>query len=164
MDSKEITLFKYEPSDFETYHSLVKEDDVMRYITGKGLSTQQAKAKFDYILNLNEKDKIFGYFKIFNRENILIGDCKLDRSKYDGAILEIGYLLKKEFWGMGYGTLICEKLLHLVEREAPELDVMGIIDPDNIASKKLLQKFNFESYFLGIEDGLPTEKLILKRN
>jgi len=39
---------------------------------------------------------------------------------------------------------------------------MAVIDPDNVASRKLLEKFNFESYWKGIENDLPTEKLLLK--
>jgi hypothetical protein len=41
--------------------------------------------------------------------------------------------------------------------------VIGIIDPDNAASRQLLTKFGFQSYFVGIEDEVATEKLILKR-
>jgi len=77
--------------------------------------------------------------------------------------LEIGYLLKEAFWGKGYGTMVCIKLLSLAEQRWPTEDVIGIIDPENMASKKLLEKFGFKRYFIGVEDDLPTEKLILKR-
>jgi ribosomal-protein-alanine N-acetyltransferase len=34
----------------------------------------------------------------------------------DNTLLEIGYILKKEFWGKGYGSLICQELLVLAEK------------------------------------------------
>ena len=59
--------------------------------------------------------------------------------------------------------MICEHLLGEASQKFSSLEVMAVIDPDNIASKKLLEKFNFESYWKGIENDLPTEKLILKQ-
>ena len=83
--------------------------------------------------------------------------------KPDETQLEIGYMLKEEFWGKGYGTMICSELLSLADTVLAKKDIIGIIDPENAASKKLLEKFGFQSYFVGIEDDLPTEKLILRR-
>jgi len=158
-----LTLTKYVQSDFNIYYSLVKEDNVMRYISGDGLSEEQAKNKFHSIIAVNAKNTAIGYFKVFNVAEDFIGDCKLEWTKEDDAVLEIGYILKEEFWGQGYGTMICAQLLTLADTLYPHTDIIGIIDPDNVASKKLLEKYGFESYFIGIEDDLPTEKLILNK-
>ncbi len=58
--------------------------------------------------------------------------------------------------------MICEHLLVESKEKFPDLQVMAVIDPDNVNSRKLLEKFNFESYWKGIENDLPTEKLLLK--
>lgn len=42
------------------------------------------------------------------------------------------------------------------------MDVIAIIDTENEASRKLLCKNGFESYFRGMEDGKFSEKFILK--
>lgn len=159
----EITLQKYEPEDFNCFKMLVSEDDLMKYISGSGLNEYQARIKFDRILEINSKEPGLGYFKVFNAEKEFVGDCKLERYKHDHTILEIGYIIKKDFWRNGIGSLICEELLAVAHNLYPDLDVIGIIDPENIASKKLLEKFGFERYFIGIEDDLPTEKLLLKK-
>lgn len=157
----ELQLLKYVWEDFPGYRSLVADDQVMKYITGKGMSEKQAREKFTSILQINEEDDLLGYFKVIDHDAGLIGDCKLVRYKYDRSVLEIGYLLKHTYWNRGFGTKICEKLLAQAGEVAPYDDVIGVIDPDNMASKRLLQKFGFESYFVGIEDDMPTEKLIL---
>ncbi len=60
------------------------------------------------------------------------------------------------------GTTICTQLIKIAKEVAPSKDIIGIIDPDNQASRKLLEKQGFIRYFIGSEDGLRTEKLILK--
>ncbi len=154
---------KYLPEDFDAFHDLVKSDDVMKYITGKGLSKEQARKKFDSILEINQNPDL-GYFKVIEADTLkLLGDCKLVNYKKDPSVFEIGYLLRKEHWGKGLGTQICESMLALATTLNPDKDVIGIIDPDNTASKRLLNKFGFKSFFVGLEDALATEKLILKR-
>ena len=54
-------------------------------------------------------------------------------------------------------------MLALATTLNPDKDIIGIIDPDNTASRQLLRKFGFESFFVGIEDDIATEKLLLKR-
>ncbi|ERJ57411.1 GNAT family N-acetyltransferase [Sphingobacterium paucimobilis] len=162
MKKSKIVYSKYTSSDFGSFETLVYNDDVMRYISGSALTTPQARDKFDSILAINDQEELLGYFKVYNSDKEFLGDCKLERCKYDSRKLEIGYILKKSYWGQGYGTQICAAMLALAKKVSPEKDILGIIDPDNIASKKLLEKFGFESYFIGVEDNLPTEKLILK--
>ena len=156
-----LQFLKYTEEDFDDYYSIVADDQVMKYITGKGMSEKQAMRKFTEILQINKEDDLLGYFKVIDRDTGLIGDCKLVRYKRDRSVLEIGYLLKRTFWKKGFGTKICAKLLEKTEEIAPNDDIIRVIDPDNIASKRLLEKFGFESYFVGEENGVPTEKLVL---
>lgn len=163
MSLKTISLAKFLSGDFSTYYSLVQEDSVMRYITGKGLTPEEARKKFDSMIDINTRNAKIGYFKVYSNDGNFIGDAKLEWDKRDSSQLEIGYILKEAYWGKGYGTMICEKLLSLADELFSTVDIIGIIDPDNAASKRLLEKFGFKSYFIGVEDNLPTEKLILKR-
>lgn len=164
MTVESISLTKYIPSDFSTYYPLVKEDNVMQYITGKGLTAEEARKKFDSMIKINTRDAEIGYFKVYNNAGEFIGDAKIEWDIQDSSQLEIGYILKEIYWGKGYGTMICAKLLSLAEELFSTVDIIGIIDPDNAASKRLLEKFGFKSYFIGVEDNLPTEKLILKKS
>jgi [ribosomal protein S5]-alanine N-acetyltransferase len=154
---------KYKPTDFNDYFKHVQDDEVMKYISGKGLNEEQANHKFTSILKLGELDDNLGFFKVYDEYDEMIGDCKLVYNKHLENSLEIGYILRKKHWRKGFGSMICEHLLSEANNKFPDLEVMAVIDPDNVASKKLLEKFNFESYWKGIENDKPTEKLILKR-
>jgi len=159
-----ITFKKYTAKDLLDYHNLVKEDDVMKYITGKGMSVPDANKKFDSILDQGKQHKYLGYFQVLDAENgTIIGDCKLVFYKKDHSVFEIGYLLKKEHWKKGLGTKICEHLLSLALEIDQEKDIIAVIHPQNIASRRLLEKSGFRSYFKGNEEGTIIEKLILTR-
>lgn len=158
-----LELKKYTAEDFPLFRELTKDDEIMKYISGKGLTAEQAEKKFASILEINT-DPSLGYFKVMDSESqLFLGDCKLVNYKKDPTVFEIGYLLKKEFWRRGLGTKICESLLSTAKSIDANKDVIGIIDPDNTASRQLLTKFGFHSYFVGTEDEIATEKLILKR-
>lgn len=159
-----LTFKKYTPEDFMLFKELVKDDEIMKYISGKGLTAEQAEKKFASILDINT-DPLLGYFKVIDPESqLFLGDCKLVNYKKDPTVFEIGYLLQKEFWRKGLGTKICESMLAMANHIDPNKDVVGIIDPDNAASRQLLTKFGFQRFFIGIEDDIATEKLILKRS
>lgn len=158
-----VTLVKYIVTDFEIFKPLVCNNEIMKYISGTGWSENEAREKFDAILEINSKEDGLGYFKVFNDEHEYIGYCKLERHLHDNTMLEIGYILRKDFWRKGLGSLICQELLAIANELYPKLDLIGIIDPENLASKKILEKIGLERFFIGIEDGMPTEKLILRR-
>ena len=160
---KKIRFEKYKPTDFNNYFKLVQDDEVMKYISGHALNEEQANHKFTSILEKGSVDENLGFFKVYDEDDTLLGDCKLVYNKHLDNSLEIGYLLRREFWRKGFGSMICEHLLSESAQKFPDFQVMAVIDPDNVASKKLLEKFNFESYWKGIENDLPTEKLKMKR-
>jgi len=162
MNNANLSLFKYIQADFDDYQHLVADGEVMQYISGNGLTANEARSKFDSILLVNETEEHLGYFKVLDAGGVFIGDAKLERYKHDTSFLEIGYILKQKYWGQGFGSAICRLLLERAALYYPGVDILGIIDPENSASKRLLEKFGFASFFVGIEDDVPTEKLILR--
>ncbi|WP_400261002.1 GNAT family N-acetyltransferase [Sphingobacterium sp. SG20118] len=160
-----LNFKKYKTEDFRDYYNLVKEDTYMKYITGEGMSKENAIKRFEYILDFGRQHDAIGYFQVRDVEtNSIIGDSKLVYNKDDKSLFEIGYLLKEEYWRKGLGTKICAYLLALASTIDEKKDIIGIIHPENIASRRLLEKFGFKSIFKGDENGATIEKLILKRN
>lgn len=161
-----LAFEKYKSGDFKAYFDLVSSPEVMRFITGRGLSKPEARDKFESILQSGGADASLGYFKVLMHqkgEMMQIGDCKLVLYKKDPDMLEVGYLLKKPYWGKGLGSRVCRGMLKLANDVHPEKNIIGIIDPENQASRRILEKSGFKTIFQGIEDGLPTEKLLLQR-
>ena len=164
MKQARIRLEKYQEHDFASYYELVKEDAVMRYISGKGHSLETARRKFDTFLEINAEIPELGYFNVLANNGDTIGECKLVPYPPDESLLEIGYILKESHWRQGYGSLICTELLALADKLYPNKAVIGLIHPENTASKRLLEKFGFQSFFIGKENSVPTEKLLLQKD
>lgn len=162
---KNLQLKKYVHEDWIAYHKLVSDDQTMQYITnnGRGLNEEQAEAKFKSILEINRQHPLTGYFQVCDLgSQQILGECKLVTPQENLGVFEIGYLVKPKFWRQGIGSAMCAHLLGLAGDLNPNMDVIGVIHPSNEASKLLLQKFGFRSYFTGAENGVPTEKMILR--
>lgn len=54
--------------------------------------------------------------------------------------IEIGYIFKKSAWGKGYATEACKRLLRFAFEESPLEEIVATIDPENGASRKVLEK------------------------
>lgn len=159
---RNIELKKYIEQDILEYQQLVRCREVMFYITGDGMTNEQSKAKFKSIISINNKYASIGYFQVLDQNTKeVLGECKLVYYLDDPILFEIGYLLKKEYWRQGLGSKICRHLLAFAQHIDPKKNIIGVIHPENIASKRLLEKFGFKSIFRDIENGIPTEKLIL---
>ncbi|MGH2623076.1 MAG: GNAT family N-acetyltransferase [Sphingobacterium sp.] len=159
----QLRFKKYTAEDFQQFHSIVCDDQNMQFITGYGMSVAQASVKFAQILEINAQDLLLGYFLIQLESKEYIGECKLVTYRENADQFEIGYLLKKEYWRQGLGTQVCESMLDLARQVNPYMDVIGLINPSNIGSKKILEKKGFQSFFIGQFEGVATEKLVLKR-
>ena len=46
------------------------------------------------------------YFKVYDEKDAFLGDCKIVYNNHLENSLEIGYIIKKEFWKKGIGTII----------------------------------------------------------
>lgn len=156
-----LSYIKFEEEDFDIYHKIVNSDSVMKYIIGSASTLERSTNRFKEILSANASHQLGGYFKVFDKSQI-IGLAKLENYTKEENTIEVGYILMEEFWGMGYGSTICKDLVLFARQNELAKFVIGIIDPQNIASKKILMKAGLESYFIGEENDLPTEKLRLK--
>jgi len=56
------------------------------------------------------------------------------------ADIEIGYFLKRSAWGKGYATEICERLLQFAFQEIALNEVVASVEPENVASRRILEK------------------------
>jgi RimJ/RimL family protein N-acetyltransferase len=133
-------------ADASLYLSIMMDQEIMQYITGKALNKGAALKRFKEVLETNEQDDSFGTYGVFekNSQNY-IGIAKFVRS--DDRTVEIGYALLKEYWGQGYGTEISLALIDFAQNLKEVTTLEALVSPQNNASKKILEKCSFN--FLG---------------
>ncbi|MBS1492101.1 MAG: GNAT family N-acetyltransferase [Bacteroidetes bacterium] len=155
LKSKRLTYSLYTDSDFEEYKRQAMDYEVMKYINGKAATAEEAKEKWKKIMTANSMHDKLGYFSVKGIEdNQVLGLAKLlfygaEKGSTEGkenGIAEVGYSLFSEFWGKGYATEITEYLTEFAKTFDDIKEVIGIINPENDASRKVLTKNGYILY------------------
>lgn len=157
-----IYFEKYDSEkDFSDYYKLLSNKEVMDMNYGRPFTMEEAGMVFNKLLKINKQHEKFGYFKIFERDrNKLIGLAGII-IKENSTEADVEYLLFPEYWGKGYGTEVLEELLSISREDKNIKKIIGITDPNNIASRKILLKQGFISEKVyEIEDGSLAERFI----
>jgi len=151
--SGRLIFHRFSTGDFQFYYRLVMNEDVMKYITGKSLTFELAELRFRKALDANDKNPRFGFFIVKNKLNEeLVGVAKLVET--DTRQAEVGYMLLPEHWGKGYASEMVECMIRLASEQQTTDELIGIVDPENTASIRVLTKFGFQLYETGKFDGL----------
>ncbi len=75
-------------------------------------------------------------------EPVLIGDVYFKGQPVDGSVV-IGYMIAEDFRKRGYGAEAVEALVQWAEEQDDVFFVDADVEPDNVASIKLLEKCGF---------------------
>ncbi|MEZ7794393.1 GNAT family N-acetyltransferase [Niallia circulans] len=152
---------KFTANDFELYYQLVSNERVMAQITERAIPLEEAKIDFEKLLIRNDKNQLFGSYAFFQPDSeVFIGLGHVTLTEQELAEAELGYMLLPEHWGKGYGGMVADRLMSLVKQTDLKV-IKAIIDPANIASRKILVSRGFTSAWIGEIEGLPGE--ILKK-
>jgi len=60
--------------------------------------------------------------------------------RYPDAEIEVGYMLLPDFWGQGYATEICTRLLRFAFEHTSLDEIKAVTDPSDLVSQRVLQK------------------------
>lgn len=146
IDLGDIYLRAVQYEDYVDMYDYGKLDDVTKYLvwnTYKDIS--EAKASVENIfLNRPHQGTPSAYAIVSKENNKMIGTCDIFRVDWQNLIGEIGYVLHKDYWGKGYMTKTCKKLidfgfnyLHL-----NKLDIGHEIN--NTGSRRVIEKCGFK--------------------
>ena len=170
LTSDRLIFTKYNDGDDEDFKRLLMNDEVMKNITGKGISRQEAEEKFKLTMETNRTIPDMGYYLMTQKsDGAYIGLSKLTPFKYEKeekntevVRAEIGYLLFPEFWGKKYASEITARLIDCA-REIPEIkELIGIVNLPNNASKKVLTNNGFSLHEKDFYRGVISEYYKLK--
>jgi ribosomal-protein-alanine N-acetyltransferase len=76
-------------------------------------------------------------------EDAVIGDCGLELLE-GGPNVELGFHFARQYWGQGYATEAAGACLEWGFKELDRLRIVAIVDPENAASARVLQKIGME--------------------
>jgi [ribosomal protein S5]-alanine N-acetyltransferase len=154
--TERLRLRPLAPADLDALSALTRDPDIMQFVgDGKPLGRG---ATHRWITNARAgllENGLGSRAVVHAATGALIGWAGLIPSDPN---IELIYGLAPAFWGQGYAT----EAAHAVLQTRQGQPVDATIDPENIASRRILQKLGFAE--IGLErdeDGLPTLRLRL---
>ena len=147
-EKETLRLEKFQgESDFALFARLAYDENVMQMNYGRAFTEQEARLFYQGIQAANEGDGVLGYYKVFlvpenSPKGPFIGMCGMNfNSDFDGVELE--YMLLPSFWHQGWGKALAGVMIHSIESQGKYGRLLGITDPANIYSRKILLGHGF---------------------
>ncbi len=151
LDAKIITqterliIREFQVFDIEALAQTLAKPEVMQFSPTGVLSTKQTTVKIQSFLDSYQK---YGYGKwavIHRQSGRLIGYCGIAVEEIEGKLEnELGYRIDSEFWGQGLATEAANACLEYAFTKFNFDYVLGIVEPENRASVKVLEKIGME--------------------
>ncbi len=156
LSSERLIYKKCVSSDVEDYLLFGTNAEVMRYVTPRPLTREQAVRRFEKAMVINGKNKKLGYWLAYHKTTKEpVAFLKLVKMGLDYH--EIGYLILPKYWRQRYGSeLACAVVEYACSLEEVSR-LMGIVRVENKPSKRLLKKCGFEFLKTGVFEGAKAE-------
>ncbi|NOH60687.1 GNAT family N-acetyltransferase [Vibrio sp. RE88] len=155
IETPRLLLRPFVAEDRDITIDLLQNDAFMAYSPTGAMNTCQAQQRFE---QLTSKSTTFGKLAIIERATgHLIGYCGLEKYTYQQqTMLELGYRLTPEARGNGYAIEASRAVLNIAKQQGIER-VLGLTEPDNVPSQKILLKLGFTPIDSDYYQGMPVE-------
>ncbi|MCD5984833.1 GNAT family N-acetyltransferase [Pseudomonas sp. CDFA 610] len=142
-----LVLRDFEVADVPALAGILGDPQVMRYSV-RGVLSEQATSEFvRNCMHAYSADGFGPQAVIEVGTNRLIGFCGLNAEQVDHVMeVEIGYRLAPSCWGRGLASEAALATLRHAFETLQLASVIAIVQPQNIASVKVLHKAGFRDY------------------
>ncbi|MEE4754557.1 GNAT family N-acetyltransferase [Pseudomonas alliivorans] len=142
-----LVLRDFEVADVPALAGILGDPHVMRYSV-RGVLSEQATGEFVRNCMHAYSADGFGPQAVIEVEtNRLIGFCGLNAEQVDQVMeVEIGYRLAPSYWGRGLASEAALATLRHGFQTLQLASVIAIVQPENIASVRVLHKAGFRDY------------------
>ncbi|MEE4811647.1 GNAT family N-acetyltransferase [Pseudomonas alliivorans] len=142
-----LVLRDFEVADVPALAGILGDPHVMRYSV-RGVLSEQATGEFVRNCMHAYSADGFGPQAVIEVEtNRLMGFCGLNAEQVDQVMeVEIGYRLAPSYWGRGLASEAALATLRHGFETLQLASVIAIVQPENIASVRVLHKAGFRDY------------------
>lgn len=142
LETNRLYLREIDENDFDIMFEIDNDPNVMKYIGNGTLRSNKAQIE-KIILKLQnwylEKRKLAVWATIEKNTNSMIG-WHLLKPLAESEFVEVGYRLRKKYWGLGYATEMSQALINYGFTVVGLKQIVGITHPENTASQRVLEK------------------------
>ncbi|MCB9186236.1 MAG: GNAT family N-acetyltransferase [Flavobacteriales bacterium] len=155
LKTERLVLRPLRIDDIDLLVDLDSDPEVMRYITdGKPQTKEHYEKRIPELLKYMQKHPGLGLWPTYLKEtNEFIGWYILKHLP-DGGEVEVGFRIKKKFWGNGYSTEAGKALLKHGFETLGLKKIAAIVRPDNFASQAVIKKIGLKEKGTGTWYGI----------
>ncbi|RLK06556.1 GNAT family N-acetyltransferase [Tenacibaculum discolor] len=158
-ETKRLLIRKLQVVDIEPFYELESNPKVLQYATGEPKNLEESKEDLKQLIAryTNKKNDFWIYAIERKSDNEFVGTVALVKDEEGND--EIGYRFIERYWGNGFATELCEGLIQYCKSVGMK-KLIGCVVDENIASTKILERFNFVAIekFISDDIGLPETK------
>ncbi|MDH3493054.1 MAG: GNAT family N-acetyltransferase [Acidobacteriota bacterium] len=137
--TERLTIRPFEDSDLDDVFAMRSDPEIMRFIRDPQNKRSDAQRWMEMISSKWNINGI-GFGAVVDRESQrFAGWCGLWKLKETNEI-EVGYAVRKEFWGKGYATEAARRMLGYAFDEIELNRVVAVAYPENMASINVMKK------------------------
>ena len=143
--TERLIIREFQVLDIEELAQILVKPEVMQFSLTGVLSTKQTAVKIQSFLDSYQKNG-YGKWAVMHRQSgRLIGYCGIAVEEIEGKLEnELGYRLDSEFWGQGLATEAANACLKYAFDKLNLDYVVGLAEPENRASIRVLEKIGME--------------------
>ncbi len=158
-ETERLEVRKLRKTDVHPFFELESNPEVLQYATGEVKTLQECEKELEALIFKYEKEgnNFWIYAIVRKLDKEFIGTLALVKDEEEND--EIGYRFIQRFWRNGYATEICKALIVYCKSIGMKKIIGNVVD-ENVASAKVLEKFNFVKVktFISEDIGLPETK------
>ncbi len=150
LSTERLLLRKIQEDDIDNLFKMRSNAEVMKYVDKPLAKTKaDAKALYDNMATMLHNNTAIGWAIQLKEDKEMIGHIGFWRIDATNHRAEIGYILQQEHAGKGYAGEAIQATLQHAFSNLRLHSIQAVINPANIASRKLLIKNGFvqEGYF-----------------
>ena len=145
--SERLTYRMLTEKDFDLFYELYSNKDVMRYAYRDNLkSLEEAKNAFKEILAMQLDNNGTQYIASMQNNRIDIGivDYEVIVRNNNSGVFEIGYFIKPNYWGYGYGTEMGKAIIEFLFTNFNIHKIVAGCNANNRSSEDIMKKIGME--------------------
>ena len=139
--TEKLILRPYTFEDIDVVHSFLCDFENAKYLLWKTESLDQTRRQIETAIEQAGKQPITKYFFAIelSKNNKMIGGCSIELDMQANEA-EVGWVILKDNWGRGLGTLIARALIEFGFSELKLRRIYAVCDSENIASYRVMEK------------------------
>jgi len=155
LETKRLFLVLLEMKQIDNLADLDSDPEVLRYITdGVPRDRKHQEEGVPRVMKYMEENPGLGLWVTYLKDtNEFMGWYILKHLPNDGEV-EVGFRLKRQFWGEGYSTEAGKALLKHGFETLGLKKIAAIVRPDNFASQAVIKKIGLKEKGKGVWYGI----------